>query len=282
MPGTWTGVPVFLTAVLLGAATHANAQIVALAIERGRVTLEARDVAVSEILDQWARAGRVTIINNDSALARARVTVSLTDVPEREALATLLRDASGYVLAPRRQPSAQASTIDRVVIMPRSNPASVPSTTRVAAPPTSVSVPAAFVIAAPSNDPDSDNADGDTSRASAQNGGLPASQTSTGMSTPANPAIASPGTFGLPVRGGVVSEGDTPNLPAGVQLSADGDEQARYRKLIEQAQQAAEQERSNVPQNPFGVRRGTPQPAAPAAPAPGQTAPDTATQQTAQ
>src|SRR5205085_6804104 len=81
------------------------------------VTLSARDVAVSEILAQWVKATGVTVVNGDRATAR--VTLELVNEPERSALAVLLRDVSGYVLA--AGPSdrvAGTATINRILIAP--------------------------------------------------------------------------------------------------------------------------------------------------------------------
>ena len=52
------------------------------------------------------------------------MTLELTNVPEVEALEILLRSAGGYVLAPRRADTANASRYDRILILPPSAAAS--------------------------------------------------------------------------------------------------------------------------------------------------------------
>jgi hypothetical protein len=43
------------------------------------------------------------------------VTIELTDVPEQQALETLLRSASGYMLAPRAVPAPNLAQFDRII-----------------------------------------------------------------------------------------------------------------------------------------------------------------------
>ncbi len=110
-------------AVTALAAADATAQIPGLTLEiaNGRVTLDARDVPVNRILEQWARVRQVTIVNGE-ALAGTRVTLRLESVPEREALAVLLRSASGYILGRRAGASAGSTEIDRIFIVRPSAP----------------------------------------------------------------------------------------------------------------------------------------------------------------
>jgi hypothetical protein len=102
-------------------ASPAFASQLSLTIRDGKVTLLAQDVSVQEVLDEWARVGRVTIVNGER-LTSPPLTLQLDNVPEGEALAAVLRSASGYVLAPRAQPDASASRFDRVLILPVSVP----------------------------------------------------------------------------------------------------------------------------------------------------------------
>jgi hypothetical protein len=87
-----------------------------LEITDGRVTLVARDVPARQILTEWARIGQTTIVNADK-LPGTPLTLQLDSVPERQALDIVLRNASGYLAAPRAIASAGASTFDRVIIM---------------------------------------------------------------------------------------------------------------------------------------------------------------------
>jgi hypothetical protein len=116
-PGRWNSA--LVAAVLL--ATPAFASELSLTIRDGRVTLVADNVSVQEVLAEWARVGRVTIVNGER-LNAPPLTLRLEDVPESDALASVLRTASGYVLAPRAEPVANASRFDRVLILPVSMP----------------------------------------------------------------------------------------------------------------------------------------------------------------
>ncbi|MGH9410424.1 MAG: hypothetical protein ACRD1V_13325, partial [Vicinamibacterales bacterium] len=82
-------------------------------------------------LEEWARVGRTTILNADTVTGPL-ITIELINVPEREALDTLLRSASGYIAAPRAVPMAGASMYDRVTIMAVSHP---PAATMAIVPP---------------------------------------------------------------------------------------------------------------------------------------------------
>jgi len=115
-PSRWGAVVV---AMIL--ATPALASELSLTIRDGRVTLVASNVSVGEVLAEWARVGRVTIVNGER-LTGPPLTLQLDNVPEGEALASVLRAASGYVLAPRARPVADASRFDRVFILPTSVP----------------------------------------------------------------------------------------------------------------------------------------------------------------
>lgn len=109
---------VFVTAV--GMPSVAAAGSLTLAIHDGRVTMVAQDVPVRQILNEWARVGQTTIVNADQVFGPP-VTMQLVDVPEREALDTLLRSVSGYIAAPRAVALANASLYDRVTIMATSH-----------------------------------------------------------------------------------------------------------------------------------------------------------------
>jgi hypothetical protein len=105
--------------LLTGPATAGTLKI---DIRNGLVTLEAQDVSVREILAEWARIGR-TRIENREQVGGAPVTLTLKDVPEKDALAILLRSVSGYIAAPRQTPMADASVYDVVYVLPAARPA---------------------------------------------------------------------------------------------------------------------------------------------------------------
>jgi hypothetical protein len=106
-------------------AVPAAAGDVKLTIQNGRVTLITQDAPVRQILQEWARIGQTKIVNADK-LFGPNLTLQLVNVPEKDALDTVLRAASGYVAAPRAQLVATASMYDRIMIMPASRaPAAV-------------------------------------------------------------------------------------------------------------------------------------------------------------
>jgi hypothetical protein len=111
---------IVLAALTLGIPSVAFAGTVKVSIHDGRVTVVADDVPLRQILDEWARVGQTRIMNADKISGPA-VTLQLVDVPEREALDTLLRSVSGYIAAPRAVMLANASLYDRITIMPTSH-----------------------------------------------------------------------------------------------------------------------------------------------------------------
>ena len=103
-------------------ATLAEADELELSINNGRVTIHAQDVSVKEILAEWGRVGHTTIVDGDQ-LDDQHVTLELVDVSEAQALRTLLRNASGYMAAPRALMSDGISRFDRILILASSKPA---------------------------------------------------------------------------------------------------------------------------------------------------------------
>jgi hypothetical protein len=101
----------------LSLAGSAGAGELSLQVREGRVSLVARDVTVGEILAEWARVGQVTIVNGDR-VPGPPVSLQLDDVTERHALEVVLRSASGYLAAPRRDASGGNSAFDRILILP--------------------------------------------------------------------------------------------------------------------------------------------------------------------
>ncbi len=117
---------VFLPAIVLLAAAvavPAHAGDVELQVANGRVTLQARDAYVRDILAEWARVGEVKVVNGDRVMSQP-VTLDLQDVPEAQALTVILRSVSGFMASPREQPAGDnASIYERIVIMPAPRPA---------------------------------------------------------------------------------------------------------------------------------------------------------------
>jgi hypothetical protein len=68
----------FLLVVCFGLAATADAEV-HLTIRDGRVTLDARNVTVAEILAEWARVGRTHIVNGET-VAGGLIKIERTDV----------------------------------------------------------------------------------------------------------------------------------------------------------------------------------------------------------
>lgn len=118
--------PILTTAAVLVAAlaaSPAGAQTpgVSLVIKDGRVTLKAEQASVRQILAEWERQGQVRVVGADK-LAGGPITISLTDMPERQALEIVMRGVPGYMAVdrtPTAAMAASASRFDRVVVMAR-------------------------------------------------------------------------------------------------------------------------------------------------------------------
>jgi hypothetical protein len=100
----------------LGSQAYADVRIT---MREGRVSLSAKDATVRQILTEWARVGRTQIVNVER-IAGGPITIEFTNVPEAEALDMLLRSLSGYMVAPRAAAIADASSFDRIIVMPTS------------------------------------------------------------------------------------------------------------------------------------------------------------------
>ena len=88
----------------------------------GLVTIRAQETQITDILAEWGRVGNTAIIDADELVGKT-VTIELVDVPEAQALRTLLRSASGYMVAPRGTKSVGVSRFDRILILATSKPA---------------------------------------------------------------------------------------------------------------------------------------------------------------
>ena len=83
-----------------------------------RVTLVVRDVPVSRILDRWSQIGGTVVVGSE-AIVGGPVSLQLSDVSEREALDILLRGADGYLITEREGVTAGASSIGKILILPK-------------------------------------------------------------------------------------------------------------------------------------------------------------------
>ena len=108
-----------VVAALTAGASTAAAQVT-VEFQDGKVRLQAQSVSVSQILAEWARRGRTTIVNGERVPGPA-VTLELQDVSEQQALDVVLRGVSGYLVAPRETAVAGASAFDRIYILPTSS-----------------------------------------------------------------------------------------------------------------------------------------------------------------
>jgi hypothetical protein len=105
------------TAMVCGSlAAPAFAQQVSVTLNDGLVTIKAENATVRQILDEWARVGQAKIINADK-LAGTPVTLTLVNMPERQALETILRGTPGYLAIDRSVPVANASAYERIMVM---------------------------------------------------------------------------------------------------------------------------------------------------------------------
>jgi hypothetical protein len=127
--------------LVAGSASLASAGDLTLTLANGRATLIAQDVPLRQILDEWARVGKTTIVNGDK-LTGPPMTLQLVDRPEREVLDLVLRSASGYIAAPRGGNLAGASQFEKVMILPVSRGpvgmASTPPPTQFGRPPSAM------------------------------------------------------------------------------------------------------------------------------------------------
>lgn len=105
-----------------------RAHTLELKLLNGRVSLNATDATAAQIFDAWSRAGGVSVVNADR-LPSVPITIRLDDVPEEQALDTLLRSVSGYLARRRTTGEAGHSVFDRIVIL------TAPATGRDTAPP---------------------------------------------------------------------------------------------------------------------------------------------------
>ena len=194
--------------LVLAAAAPAAADL-RLSFHEGRVTIEASDVPLREILAEWSRLGGTRIVGLERVVGPP-VTLTLTDQPESRALEVLLRPLAGYMAAPRRDPRTGASVYDRVFLLP----------TSVASPaPPQVNRPPAFRPPPPQPFPDPiDLANQDEVREPAVMEGTPVLDPNGqqgdpgGQEVPPNPALfGAPGS--RPAPGGLLQPPDMPADP---------------------------------------------------------------------
>jgi hypothetical protein len=115
----------FASCVACACTTNALAGPVSLTIRGGSVTLVSQNATVRQILAEWSRVGRTTIVNLDR-IPGGPVSIELYNVTEAQALTVVLRGLGGFVAAPRASFDPQVSQFDRIVVMPVLATAAIP------------------------------------------------------------------------------------------------------------------------------------------------------------
>src|SRR5262245_59562132 len=106
--------------VAAGVLTAASASAeVRVTMHDGLVTVIAKDATLRQIITEWARVGQTKVVNAER-IPGGPLTLELVNVPEVQALDTLLRSVAGYLAAPRAELASNLSQFDRVVVMPTS------------------------------------------------------------------------------------------------------------------------------------------------------------------
>ena len=92
----------------------------------GKVTLVSNGATLREILDEWSRKGNTPFVGADRLPGGPQI-LQYENQNEVEVMSSLLRSASGYVLAPRREGSTGASQFEAVFIVAQSTSTAVAS-----------------------------------------------------------------------------------------------------------------------------------------------------------
>ncbi len=87
----------------------------------GTVSLVATSATVREILAEWTRKGGTPFVGAER-LTGSPMTVQFEHRPETEVVASLLRNAAGYVLGPSQENAAGRSGIEVVFVLATSTP----------------------------------------------------------------------------------------------------------------------------------------------------------------
>ena len=89
----------------------------------GTVNLTARNVSAREILAEWARLCGCHVVNAERLTGGAiMMPLQFDGASQSSVLQSLLRQAAGYVLTPRRAAAQGASNYETIFILPTSNP----------------------------------------------------------------------------------------------------------------------------------------------------------------
>jgi hypothetical protein len=90
----------------------------------GNVTLIANGATVREILAEWTRKGGTPFYGAER-LPATPLSLRFEHRPDAEVIASLLRNAAGYVLGPKRDAAAGASELEVVFVLATSTPSAV-------------------------------------------------------------------------------------------------------------------------------------------------------------
>ena len=89
----------------------------------GLVSLRAQNVRPSEVMAEWKRQCQCTVVDAERLTAGPIVTPLVFDkVPQSMVLETLLRQAAGVVLTPKRAGAAGPSQFETIYVLATSNP----------------------------------------------------------------------------------------------------------------------------------------------------------------
>ena len=124
--------PLVAGIALIAAPVGADVRIT---IANGTVTVSATDATPRQILAEWARVGQTRLVNIER-IGGVPMSVELINVPEAQALDTLLRAVGDYLAAPRAVALPNASQYDRIYLLPASAAQAPLGTPAPAAPPT--------------------------------------------------------------------------------------------------------------------------------------------------
>jgi hypothetical protein len=102
--------------LLVCSASPCRAAGLQLSIQDGRVSIDAQEVTIRQILAEWARVGQTRIVNLER-LGGGPLSIKFDGVPERQALDIILRNVPGYIAAPRATLIGHASMYETILIM---------------------------------------------------------------------------------------------------------------------------------------------------------------------
>ena len=119
---------------ILAAVASAQTVPVTVTFHAGRVTLTATDAPAADVLQEWARIGKVEV-SGAEPLSMRRVTLNLADVEEQKALEQIVGAGYGFLGIGKSDPLPDTSHFGRLIIV------STGSASTAASPPTTAGRP---------------------------------------------------------------------------------------------------------------------------------------------